>query len=119
MICLKLNKAEVKNFSSLNDYVLNRYKSLCTKMKKNIELSLLLKQMPYHLFLETDYWNTISGYKKYVSKFTCSKCKSKKRLQVHHTTYEHLGFEYCNMNDLIVLCDKCHKKEHKRLKLKK
>lgn len=42
----------------------------------------------------------------------CEKCRSTKRLQVHHKTYERLGHE--KMSDLKLLCNSCHGKEHNK-----
>ncbi|WP_416212660.1 HNH endonuclease [Nostoc sp. DedQUE04] len=33
-------------------------------------------------------------------------------LQVHHLTYENHGKEHEHLEDLITLCDDCHKKQH-------
>lgn len=40
----------------------------------------------------------------------CEKCSSKKRIEVHHLTYENIFHE--EPKDLIILCNECHKKEH-------
>lgn len=42
--------------------------------------------------------------------FRCQRCGSPRALNVHHLTYAHLGDEWAE--DLIVLCNSCHKKEH-------
>lgn len=39
--------------------------------------------------------------------FKCIKCRSHRRLQVHHLNYERLGNE--DLNDLATLCAKCHR----------
>lgn len=44
------------------------------------------------------------------SGFVCEICGSAINLQVHHLTYEHFRSE--PMEDLIVLCAKCHHKLH-------
>jgi 5-methylcytosine-specific restriction endonuclease McrA len=41
----------------------------------------------------------------------CQVCNSQDRLEVHHRTYERLGFE--KNEDLTVLCHKCHTAFHK------
>lgn len=48
----------------------------------------------------------------FTGKVQCEKCRSTKRLQVHHETYERIGRE--RLSDLTLLCDSCHKKEHRR-----
>jgi 5-methylcytosine-specific restriction endonuclease McrA len=40
----------------------------------------------------------------------CEKCGSKKNIEVHHLHYKNIFKE--KIEDLKVLCDKCHKKEH-------
>lgn len=40
----------------------------------------------------------------------CENCGNTKSLQVHHLHYRTLGRE--SVNDLKLLCDSCHKKEH-------
>lgn len=41
----------------------------------------------------------------------CEECGNTRRLQVHHLTYDRLGDE--EHEDLRVLCDACHRREHK------
>ena len=42
---------------------------------------------------------------------TCNNCLSKKNLTVHHKTYENFGGNE-SAEDLVVLCEKCHKELH-------
>lgn len=42
---------------------------------------------------------------------TCEICMSNRNIQIHHKTYDNLYNE--DLEDLKILCDKCHKKEHK------
>ena len=42
--------------------------------------------------------------------YNCERCSSSKNLQLHHLTYQRLGLEL--ENDLIILCQKCHKEIH-------
>lgn len=44
--------------------------------------------------------------------FQCQMCETAKNLRVHHITYEHFGHE--PMEDLITLCDNCHRKIHEK-----
>ena len=50
-------------------------------------------------------------------KFLFFKCKSTRKLQVHHKTYKRVFKE--RLGDLITLCSKCHLAEHERLKKEK
>jgi len=48
---------------------------------------------------------------------TCQNCFSQDehKLQVHHTTYLNVYFEYDNIDDLTTLCADCHSKVDHRL----
>jgi hypothetical protein len=46
----------------------------------------------------------------------CERCKSKKDIQVHHKTYKNIFNE--SLNDLEVLCKRCHMAHHRKEKLK-
>lgn len=74
-----------------------------------------IQKLKYNDFLNTLYWEGISLYTKYLSKFRCQLCASKDNLRTHHKTYDRHGYEH-NLNvlkeDLIVLCDNCHQKFH-------
>lgn len=69
--------------------------------------------MVYKEYLETTYWKTISKYKKESCKNTCQICSNNKKVSVHHNKYDHRGQEHLFLNeDLVCLCDVCHKKFH-------
>lgn len=74
-----------------------------------------INNMDYQDFLNTPYWIAISQYAKYRNSYSCQLCSSKENLRTHHKTYKNHGYEH-NINvikqDLIVLCEKCHKKFH-------
>jgi len=76
------------------------------------EIAKYIKSMDYYEFLNTLYWKTISAKKKRQSNFKCQICNSNNLLATHHRNYEIRGYELQNMNDLIVLCNDCHKKHH-------
>jgi len=65
----------------------------------------------YQNYLKTKHWALTKNrmYKsKYKYKCYCCGCRSK--LQLHHKSYTTVGNE--NLNHLIWLCGKCHKKTH-------
>lgn len=80
---------------------------------------------------------TKSNYKKYLrskewievrkkaikrDKGKCKLCGSKKSIQVHHLNYQHVFYERFYLDDLLTVCDICHKKIHefrKKLQNKK
>ena len=67
------------------------------------------KFIDYKEYLNSFHWNKIKTQfrKKYKH---CAICFSKKALNVHHLTYKNFGNE--NPEDLILLCNVCHKKTH-------
>lgn len=65
----------------------------------------------YKSFLLTPYWKVVKDEVKQKYK-CCQKCGSKKKLHIHHLTYEHHFYEHLFLDDLIVLCENCHHKEH-------
>lgn len=65
------------------------------------------REMPYEDFLQTEYWAAIRGH--VIDKIgKCQVCTSRESLNVHHNTYEHRGQEYLHLEDLVVLCNRCH-----------
>ena len=77
-----------------------------------------IKQMDYKDFLNTVYWKAIRQYKLDKANNKCALCNSKKRLNVHHKTYDRHGTEHLPEvadEDLIVLCQDCHAKFHDKL----
>lgn len=72
----------------------------------------LIKKLEYKEFLATPYWKAIAEYKKNQHK-KCQLCGSIENLNVHHSNYRILGEEIFKMQELTVLCDKCHNKFHK------
>lgn len=64
----------------------------------------------YKKYLQSKDWRDLRGGLLQKRGFNCEICTSKKNLQLHHLTYERIGFE--NENDLMILCEKCHFKAH-------
>jgi hypothetical protein len=73
-----------------------------------------IKAMEYKEFLQTPYWKDISDYKKKMANNRCQLCNKKGVLHTHHRTYSIHGYEINNLDDLIVLCEDCHKKFHNK-----
>src|SRR5687768_778426 len=42
----------------------------------------------------------------------CEGCRSRMATQVHHLTYQHVGYEY--LWELVAICRPCHDRLHKR-----
>jgi 5-methylcytosine-specific restriction endonuclease McrA len=69
----------------------------------------------YKAYLKSDEWAQLK-----IDLFTlrgrsCEKCSSKTSLSVHHLTYDNIFNE--EPEDLIILCGKCHDKEHGIIKV--
>ena len=63
---------------------------------------------------QTPEWRQRQQLKIKIANNKCEKCNSHNKLQVHHLSYEHYGDE--SINELIVLCKKCHTIAHGRNK---
>ena len=82
-----------------------------TEFQNNFPL--LNRRELYIVYLKTIDWKTKRKAKMYQARYKCEKCESKKKLQVHHKEYKN-WFDV-ELTDLLLLCDKCHKKEHNRI----
>ena len=71
----------------------------------------------YHDWMNSDGWRKKRNKKLKEAGYKCELCGSAKNLRVHHITYENLGHE--PMDDLLAVCDNCHKKLHKEDLIKK
>ena len=69
------------------------------------------RSLPYKEFLRSEYWRHVRRFK--TRRAGCAFCGTRrKRLDIHHKTYEHRGDELNHLGDLIVLCGDCHKNRH-------
>ena len=74
----------------------------------------------YKLFLQSEYWNHVRQLVLVRDGYRCKLCHSQKKLHIHHKTYKNHFNEHKNLQDLVTLCEKCHKIIHnKTKKLKK
>lgn len=75
------------------------------------------REMPYKDYLQTDYWKTVRGFVLERDGHRCRLCGRVREegviLHIHHSTYEHRGDEMNHPDDLITLCEDCHKNYHK------
>ena len=70
-------------------------------------------------YLKSLKWHQIKGYVRERDNYTCSHCGMNMvddlyHLHTHHLTYKRLGNE--DPQDLVLLCSKCHSKEHSKNK---
>lgn len=64
----------------------------------------------YNRYLGSTHWTVTRHKKRYSVGNKCEKCSSTRELHVHHINYK-LLYDV-TMEDLMVLCEECHKKEH-------
>jgi 5-methylcytosine-specific restriction endonuclease McrA len=76
-----------------------------------------LRALPYADYLKTPEWAKTRDATLRRARYRCQLCNTNRHLNVHHRSYESLGDE--NWNDLIVLCQECHKTFHDNRKLAK
>lgn len=88
------------------------YEELKNIMSNELENELTI--MPYEIFLNTCYWHIVREEKRNLTGNKCQLCGSKSGLHTHHNNYINRGKEYKNMNDLVILCKKCHSKYHNK-----
>ena len=69
-----------------------------------------LREMPYPEYLLTTHWQWTRYRKLAQAGYRCERCHGTAMLEVHHKTYERIGQE--RMDDLTVLCDRCHRMIH-------
>lgn len=70
----------------------------------------------YNDYLSTKHWDKMKNKIRTKYNYTCQMCHKNlkddiSKLHVHHLTYSHIGNE--RINDLILLCEKCHSDIHK------
>lgn len=66
----------------------------------------------YGAYLNSPEWKERRREALIAADFRCQACEADEQLEVHHLTYERLGFEH--PRDLMVLCNGCHAFEHGR-----
>lgn len=69
-----------------------------------------MKREFYLSYLNSSEWKTRRNHKLRSVNYRCEKCSSKRDLEVHHLSYEHVGHE--SDNELQVLCSTCHRNDH-------
>lgn len=81
------------------------------KIDKDRSFILISKLTDYKDYLKTYDWNETRKIILKEANYKCQLCGAREvRLNVHHNTYENIGNEH--REDLVVLCDDCHKKFH-------
>ena len=75
-----------------------------------------LCKLKYTDFLRTPYWQMIASIVKSEKDMVCENCGKRFNknmfLDAHHKDYSIHGEEHLHMNELVCLCDFCHKNLH-------
>jgi hypothetical protein len=66
----------------------------------------------YENYLQSAAWRLTRNAKLRDAGYRCQRCPSRRNLHVHHRSYERLGHEL--PEDLEVLCEQCHRGEHRQ-----
>ena len=80
-------------------------------MITEVECSTRERVTSYGDYLQTRHWAITKAKSISNAHYACDKCGSQSGLHVHHVSYDRIGEE--ELDDLRVLCNSCHKKEHK------
>jgi len=64
----------------------------------------------YTAYLRSPHWQRRRASFRVLHR-SCRRCRSKRRLAVHHRTYRNLGHEPAR--DLVLLCKRCHSLVHR------
>jgi len=65
----------------------------------------------YLNYLKSEKWNKINKWI-HIRDKVCQNCGSNKKIQVHHTTYKNIYNELNHLEDVKLLCNKCHYLAH-------
>lgn len=69
----------------------------------------------YYEYIKSPQWRAIAAAKKAEVGWKCEiggQYHDNRRLEVHHTSYKHLGHEQGHFDELVVLCRRCHSEMH-------
>ena len=69
--------------------------------------------LDYQEYIQSEKWKFKRDLVLLFWQHRCSMCGRSVNLHVHHRTYKRLGNE--QLNDLVVLCDRCHEIHHETL----
>lgn len=104
--------SQFKTLRAYDKYAIMMLKKKKKKRKKKTVIKMSVKKNnKYHKYLLSDEWANlkIDLFKKRGK--ICERCLSNDKIHVHHLTYKNIFNE--DPKDLLILCSKCHKKEHK------
>ena len=83
----------------------------------NVEDKKFTRRDLYRIYMHSPQWSFKRRAVLARDKYQCTKCGTKRNLDVHHLSYERFGNE--ELSDLVTLCRKHHKEQHKKDKVNK
>lgn len=90
------------------------------KQQEKRKASVPKEKTRYEKYLESPAWIAIAKSTRAQAQYKCQLCGVRDRpLHVHHNTYENIYNEAKHPEDLVVLCEDCHKRTHDYFKTKK
>lgn len=93
-------------------YTTRKFQVMVNKKVECDYIKEYIRNMNYQDFLYSVYWVIVRNEVKKRDK-QCMICGNKHSLIAHHTTYSIRGEEHNNLDKIITMCSKCHKKHHK------
>lgn len=115
---IKFSKhTSIEEKKKIVSYYKNRKNQSISKNKKYPKPNAIKKRkkIPYNEYLKTYYWRKVRYLVLKRDNFRCTICGEREPLNVHHKTYINKGNEIKHLDDLITVCDLCHKKIHKNI----
>lgn len=71
-----------------------------------------MDQKQYKEYLQSSLWKNIREKALFRDNGWCQGCLENRATQVHHLSYDHVGFEF--LHELISLCEDCHTRIHSK-----
>jgi 5-methylcytosine-specific restriction endonuclease McrA len=65
----------------------------------------------YRNYLASEEWELIRQSVMERANGFCEGCRARVATEIHHLTYEHVGFEF--LWELVAICSPCHRRLHK------
>ena len=108
---IKFNE-DIKHYTPLEcqKWVIEKFKLLDVPKKE--KKTKKPKYIPYKKFLVSKYWLSVKRVVLKRDNNKCAKCGTTIKLRVHHLTYKNHFNEHNHLEDLITLCDSCHRNIH-------
>ena len=105
----------IKQLERFMDFWVNELSDDARKKIVNYRTEFDCSWRDYKDFTESPLWKYESSVFKLATRFRCERCGGKFNpayLVAHHLTYDHVGSEILYPDDIMVVCNKCHREIH-------